>query len=177
MSLIPSITIRDRRICLAAVEMDVSVTKTIDQDMIAAMKARDAERLSTIRMMKTALKNKEIDKREPLTDAEAYQVLTTMIKQRRESIEQFTKGGRTELAAKEASEITVIEGYLPKSASEDEIRALVTTTIVELSSGGAALGPKDMGAVMKKVQEKIKESGTRADGKVVSEMVKAELAG
>lgn len=154
----------------------MSVVKQIDQDMIAAMKAREAERLSTIRMMKTAFKNKEIEKREPLTDAEAYQVLTTMIKQRRDSIEQFTKGGRTELAEKEAAEIAIIEHYMPKAAGEEEIRALVTATIAEMASAGTTPGPKDMGAVMKKVQEKIKEAGIRADGKVVSETVKAQLA-
>ena len=89
--------------------------------MIAAMKAKDADRLLTIRMMKSAFKNKEIEKREPITDTEAYQVLTTMIKQRRDSIEQFTKGNRPELAAKEAAEIAIIEAYMPKAASEDDI--------------------------------------------------------
>ncbi len=92
--------------------------------MIAAMKAKDAERLLTIRMMKSAFKNKEIEKREPITDAEAYQVLTTMIKQRRDSIDQFTKGNRPELAANEAAQITLIEEYMPKAASEEDIRAV-----------------------------------------------------
>src|SRR5271170_3976283 len=126
----------------------MSVVKKVDQDMIAAMKAREAERLVTIRMMKTALKNKEIEKREPLTDAEAYQILTTMIKHRRDSIEQFTKGNRPELAAKEAAEITLIEGYMPKAASEEDIRALVTATIDDLSVSGFQPGQKDMGVVM-----------------------------
>jgi uncharacterized protein YqeY len=153
----------------------MSVVKTVDQDMIAAMKARDAERLLTIRMMKTAFKNKEIEKREPLTDAEAYQILTTMIKQRRDSIDQFTKGNRPELAAKEAAEIELIEHYMPKAAGEEEIRALVTATIDELAVSGVDCGPRDMGMVMKAVQEKIKEAGMRADGKVVSEAVKARL--
>jgi uncharacterized protein YqeY len=154
----------------------MGVVKQVDQDMIAAMKAKDAERLLTIRMMKTAFKNKEIEKREPLTDAEAYQILTTMIKQRRDSIEQFTKGNRPELAAKEAAEITLIEGYMPKAASEDDIRKLVTSTIDELAVSGFDPGPKDMGMVMKAVQERIKEAGIRADGKLVSEAVKARLA-
>jgi uncharacterized protein YqeY len=154
----------------------MSVVKQIDQDMIAAMKAKDAERLLTIRMMKTALKNKEIEKREPLTDAEAYQILTTMIKQRRDSIEQFTKGNRPELAAKEAAEITLIEEYMPKAAGEEEICALVTATVAELVAGGLTLGPREMGTVMKAVQEKIKLAGIRADGRVVSEAVKGELA-
>ena len=87
--------------------------------MVAAMRAREADRLSTLRMMKAAFKNKEIDQRAPLTDAQAAQVLTTLIKQRRDSIEQFTKGNRPELAAKEAAEIVVIEEYLPKAAGEE----------------------------------------------------------
>lgn len=154
----------------------MSVVKKIDQDMITAMKAKDAERLLTIRMMKTALKNKEIEKREPLTDAEAYQILTTMIKQRRDSIEQFTKGNRPELAAKEAAEITLIEEYLPKEASEDEIRHFVTLTLDDLAVSGVQPSPKDIGTVMKAVQERIKQAGVRADGRVVSEAVKARLA-
>jgi uncharacterized protein YqeY len=155
----------------------MSVVKQVDQDMIAAMKAKDAERLLTIRMMKTAFKNKEIEKREPLTDAEAYQILTTMIKQRRDSIEQFTKGNRPELAANEAAQIALIEEYLPKAATQEEIQALVADTIAELGANGPAPGPREMGAVMKAVQEKIKASGIRADGRAVSEAVKAKLAG
>jgi uncharacterized protein len=154
----------------------VSVVKQVDQDMIAAMKAKDADRLLTIRMMKSAFKNKEIEKRESITDSEAYQVLTTMIKQRRDSIEQFTKGNRSELAAKEAAEIALIEEYMPKAASEEDIRKLVVSTIDDLAVSGFDPGPKDMGVVMKAVQERIKEAGIRADGKVVSEAVKAQLA-
>jgi uncharacterized protein len=155
--------------------MPVSVVKQVDQDMIAAMKAKDAERLLTIRMMKTAFKNKEIEKRQPLTDAEAYQILTTMIKQRRDSIEQFTKGNRPELAANEAAQITLIEEYMPKAVGADEIRELVTATIDDLAVSGFAPGPKDMGTVMKAVQERIREAGIRADGKLVSEAVRARL--
>jgi uncharacterized protein YqeY len=154
----------------------MSVVKKVDQDMIAAMKAHEAERLLTIRMMKTAFKNKEIEKREPLTDAEAYQILTTMIKQRRDSIEQFTKGNRPELAATEASQIALIEEYMPKAASEEEIRKLVISTIDDLAVSGFDPTPKDMGMVMKAVQERIKEAGVRADGKLVSEAVKTRLA-
>jgi uncharacterized protein YqeY len=157
-------------------EMHLSVVKKVDQDMVAAMKGREAERLLTIRMMKTAFKNKEIEKREPLTDAEAYQVLTTMIKQRRDSIEQFTKGNRPELAAKEAAEIALIEEYMPKAASEEEVLALVATTISDLAVSGFDPGPKDIGMVMKAVQERIKEAGIRAEGRVVSDAVKARLA-
>ncbi|WP_026441475.1 GatB/YqeY domain-containing protein [Pseudacidobacterium ailaaui] len=144
----------------------------IEKDTVTAMKARESERVSTLRMVKTALKNKEIDKRAPLTDAEAQQVLTTLIKQRRESIDQFLKGNRPELAQKEEEEIKVIEGYLPKSASEEEIKNLV-----EEALAGQNLGPKDMGTAMKAVQAKIQASGLRADGKQVSEVVKARLAG
>src|ERR1700761_981082 len=142
------------------------------------MKAHEAERLSTLRMVKTAFKNKEIEKREPLTDTEAQQILTTLIKQRRESVEQFTKGNRPELAAKEQAEIVLIEGYLPKAAGEDEVRKLVCEAIDQITkdNGGARPVPKDMGAVMKIAQQRILASGIRADGKMVSEMVKAELA-
>jgi uncharacterized protein YqeY len=101
-----------------------------------------------------------------------------MLKQRRESIEQFTKGNRPELAAKELVEIGLIEGYMPKAASEDDLRAMVAAAIEQVTAehGGSKPGPKEMGLVMKAAQAKIAASGVRADGKVVSEMVKAELA-
>jgi uncharacterized protein YqeY len=155
----------------------MSLVEKIHKDMVAAMKQRAVDRLSTLRMVKSALKNKEIDQRAPVTDAQAVQVLTTLIKQRRDSIEQFTKGNRLELAEKEAAEIVVIEEYMPKSAGDAEMRQLVTDTLAELRGQGAQLGPRDMGTVMKAVQGKIQASGLRADGKVVSEMVKAALAG
>jgi uncharacterized protein len=150
----------------------VSLTQQIEKDIITAMKARETERLSTLRMVKTAFKNKEIEKREPLTEAEAQQILTTLIKQRRESVEQFTKGNRPELAAKEQAEIVLIEGYMPKAASEDDIKKLVDEALA-----GQTLGPRDMGAAMKAVQARIQASGLRADGRQVSEIVKAKLAG
>jgi hypothetical protein len=128
-------------------------------------------------MVKAALKNKEIDQRSPVTDSQAVQVLTTLIKQRRDSIEQFTKGNRPELAEKEAAEIVVIEEYMPKAAGDEELRQLVTSTLADLRAQGAQLGAKDMGTVMKAVQTKIQATGLRADGRVVSEMVKAALAG
>ena len=155
---------------------ETGLAARIDQDIIAAMKARDAERTSTLRMVKTAIKNKQIEKREPLTEAEIQQVLTTLIKQRKESVEQFTKGNRPELAAKETAEIALIETYMPKAAGEDEIRAHVQAAIADIASSGAAPGPKDMGAVMKAVQARIHAAGIRADGRQVSEIVKAELA-
>jgi hypothetical protein len=150
----------------------VSLTQQIEKDIVAAMKARETERLSTLRMVKTAFKNKEIEKREPLTDAEAQQILTTLIKQRRESVEQFTKGNRPELAAKEQAEIALIEGYMPKAASEEDIKKLVDEALA-----GQTLGPKDMGMAMKAVQARIQAAGLRADGRQVSEIVKAKLAG
>ena len=152
------------------------LVKRIDTDIIAAMKARGAVRVEALRMVKTALKNKEIDKREPLTEPEAQAILTTLIKQRRESVEQFTRGNRPELAAKEASEIELIETYMPKSASVEELKALVEKTLEALTASGERLGPKEMGLVMKAVQERIKEKGLRADGRQVSELVKSALA-
>jgi uncharacterized protein len=155
----------------------MSLAEQIHQDMVGAMKQRAVERLSTLRMVVTALKNKEIEQRTPVTDGQALQILTTLIKQRKDSIEQFTKGNRPELAAKEAAEITVIEEYMPKAAGEDVLRELVTSTLADLRAGGTVLGAKDMGTVMKAVQARIQGSGLRADGRVVSEMVKAALAG
>ena len=155
----------------------MSLVEKIHQDMVGAMKQRSVDRLSTLRMVKAALKNKEIEQRTPVTDAQAVQVLTTLIKQRRDSIEQFTKGNRPELAEKEAAEIVVIEEYMPKAAGEEDLRQLVTSTVAELRAQGAQLGSKDMGTVMKAVQAKIQAGGLRADGRLVSEMVKGALAG
>ena len=155
----------------------MSLVEKIHQDMVGAMKQRSVDRLSTLRMVKAALKNKEIEQRTPVTDAQAVQVLTTLIKQRRDSIEQFTKGNRPELAEKEAAEIVVIEEYMPKAAGEEDLRQLVTATVAELRAQGAQLGSKDMGTVMKAVQAKIQADGLRADGRLVSEMVKGALAG
>jgi uncharacterized protein len=154
----------------------MSLVEKIHQDMVSAMKQRSVDRLSTLRMVKSALKNKEIEQRSPVTDAQALQVLTTLIKQRRDSIEQFTKGNRPELAEKEAAEILVIEEYMPKAAGDDELRQLVTSTLAELRSQGTQLGPKDMGTVMKAVQARIQSTGLRADGRVVSDIVKTALA-
>jgi uncharacterized protein YqeY len=155
-----------------------AIGEKLGKDIVTAMKAHEAETVTTLRMVKAALKNKEIDKREPLTDAEEQSILTTMLKQRRESIEQFTKGNRPELAAKEQVEIGLIEAYMPKAASEDDLRALVAGAVEQVTAenGGTKPGPKEMGLVMKAAQAKIAASGARADGKLVSELVKAELA-
>ena len=150
----------------------------LSTDIITAMKAKEADKLTTLRMVKSALKSKEIDKREPLTDAEEQSILTTLLKQRRESVEQFTKGNRPELAAKEEVEILLIDAYMPKAASEDEVRALVAGAVAQITAdnGGTKPTPKDMGAVMKVAQQRALASGSRIDGKVLSELVRAELA-
>jgi hypothetical protein len=135
------------------------------------MKAHEEKRLSCLRMVKTALKNREIDKMAALDDKEAQQVLSTLIKQRKESVEQFTKGGRQEMADNEAAEIKIIEAYMPKAAGEDEIVAGVKAVIAEMGSPTM----KDMGTVMKNVMARFNSSGLRVDGKQVSEVVKREL--
>src|SRR5215469_7673957 len=149
----------------------MSMIEQIQKDITAAMKAREEQRLSTLRMVKTALKNREIEKMAPLDDQEAQQVLNTLIKQRKDSVEQFTKGGRLELAEKEAREIALIETYLPKAASEDEIARGVRAVISEMGSPTM----KDMGTVMKNAMAKFAAQGMRVDGKLVSEAVKKEL--
>src|SRR5579871_609169 len=148
----------------------------ISQQIVTAMKAHDAERTGTLRLIKTALKNKAIEKRGPLTPSEEQQTLATMIKQRRDSIEQFTKGNRPELAAKEAVEITLIEEFLPKALDEAGLRVLVDEAIAaHAAATGQKPGPKDMGPVIKAVQAKIQASGARAEGRLVSDAVKAAL--
>lgn len=154
----------------------MTLQQRIEQDAVVAMKERAQVRLDVLRMMKTAIKNKEIEKRSSLTDAEILQTLTTLIKQRRDSIEHFTKGNRPELAEKEAAEIKVIEGYMPQQADESKVREFVAASIAEMSSGGKRPTAKDMGLVIKDVQAKIAATGLRADGRQVSEIVKAELA-
>jgi hypothetical protein len=149
----------------------MSLIEQIQKDITSAMKAREEQRLSTLRMVKTALKNREIDKMAPLDDKEAQQVLSTLIKQRKESVEQFTKGGRQEMADKEAAEIKLIEAYMPKAASEDAIVDGVKTVIAEMGSPTM----KDMGTVMKNVMARFAGAGVRVDGKQVSEAVKREL--
>ena len=151
----------------------MTISERITQDMTLAMKAREEHRLSTLRMVKSAIKNKEIDKRAALDDQEAMAVLNTLIKQRRDSIEQFTKGGRKELADKEAAEIAIIEAYLPKAAGAEEITAMVRTVISEMGSPTM----KDMGTVMKNTMARFATAGTRVDGKIVSETVKKLLSG
>jgi uncharacterized protein len=151
----------------------MSLIERIQNDITAAMKVRAEQRLSTLRMVKAALKNREIEKMAPLDDKESQAVLTTLIKQRKDSVEQFTKGGRQEMADKEAAEIVLIESYLPKAAGEAEIIAGVKAVIAEMGSPTM----KDMGAVMKNAMARFSGAGMRVDGKVVSDIVKKELAG
>lgn len=150
----------------------------LETDIVTAMKAKEADKLTTLRMVKSALKNKEIDKREPLTEAEEQAVLTTMIKQRKDSATQFRDGNRPELAEKEEEEIALIEIYMPQAASDDEIRTVIHGAVEHLKhdNGGVAPGPKDMGPAMRVVKQRLLASGIRADGAKVSEMLKAELA-
>jgi uncharacterized protein len=149
----------------------MTIAEQIQKDMTDAMRAREELRLSTLRMVYSALRNKEIDKRSKLEDPETLQVLSTLIKQRKDSIDQFTKGNRPELAEKEAKEILIIEAYMPKFVSEADVIAKVKETIAEMGSPTM----KDMGNVMKATMAKF--AGARVDGKLVSETVKKELAG
>jgi uncharacterized protein len=156
----------------------------ISQQMVTAMKAHDAERLGTLRLIKSALMNKAIEKRgaqkqldASLTQPESEQVLSSMIKQRRDSIEQFTNGNRPELAAKEAAEIVVIEEFLPKALDEAGLAKLVAEALAELEvTLGHKPTQKEMGPAMKAVQAKLQAAGVRADGRMVSELVKTNLA-
>jgi len=151
----------------------MTLVEQIQKDITAAMKARAEQRLSSLRMVKTALKNREIDKMAPLDDKESQAVLSTLIKQRKESVEQFTKGGRQEMADKEAAEIVLIESYMPKAAGEADVVAGVRAVIAEMGSPTM----KDMGTVMKNAMARFSGAGMRVDGKLVSETVKKELAG
>jgi len=150
----------------------------VTQQVVIAMKAHDAVRTTTLRLIKNALKNKAIEKRAALTPVEEQQALATMIKQRRDSIEQFTKGNRPELAAAEAAEIGVIEEFLPKALDQGALQELVAAAFAEVAeASGGKPTPKEMGTVMKAVQAKLQAAGLRAEGRVISEMVKKALAG
>jgi hypothetical protein len=151
----------------------MAISEQIQKDMVDAMRSRDELRLSTLRMVSSALSYKKVEKRAPLDDKETQQILSTLIKQRRDSIEQFTKGGRQELADKEAAEIKIIEHYLPKAMAEEQIAEAVKATIAEMGSPTM----KDMGTVMKNVMAKLQATGARVEGKIVSELVKKGLGG
>jgi len=147
----------------------MSLKQRIVDDMTAAMRAKDAARLSTLRMVKAAMMNRQIDKGGELTDEELAKLLQSLLKQRRDSVEQYEKGGRAELAAKERAEIVVIEAYLPQAATREEIEGAVAAAIAETN----ATSMKEMGAVMKAAGVHL--AGRAADGRVVSEIVKAKL--
>ena len=142
----------------------------IQKDMVAAMKAKDELRLSVVRMIKTALKKHEVDAMKPLDEATEMQVLNTLLKQRRESVDMFRKGGREELAQKEEAELKMIEAYLPANASDEELDAAVAAAIAETGATTA----KQMGLVMKAAQAKL--AGKRMDGKALSDRVRAKLS-
>ena len=148
----------------------MSLEQQLSADIAVAMKAKDTVKLGTFRMLKTALTNKSIEKGRALDPAEELQVVSMLVKQRRDSIEQFTAGNRPELAVKEQAEIEVLETLLPPAASADEIAAAVEQAVTETG----ATGPKEMGKVMKAVMAAL--GGRSFDGKAVSEAVKARLS-
>jgi uncharacterized protein YqeY len=149
----------------------MSLSKQIVADLTTAMKAQDAARTSTLRMVKAAMMNRQIEKGSELDDDDMQKLLRSLVKQRRDSIEQYEKAGRQELVDKEQAEVDVIETYLPKAASRDEIEQVVAAAIAE--TGASSI--KDMGKVMKAAQAAL--AGKNADGRLVSEVVKAKLAG
>ena len=149
----------------------MTISEQIQKDITAAMKAREEQRLSALRMIKTALKHREVEKMAALDEKESLQVLSTLIKQRKESAEQFRKGGRDQMADREEAEITLIESYMPKAAGEAEIEAGVKAVIAEM--GAPTI--KDMGTVMKNVMARFQAADMRVDGKIVSDLVKREL--
>jgi len=148
----------------------MSLEQTLSADIVTAMKAKDATRLTALRMLKTALTNKSIEKGRALEAAEELQVVGMLVKQRRDSIDQFTKGGRVDLAEKEQAEIAILDAYLPAAASDEEIAAAVKTAIAETGAATA----KDMGKVMKAAIAAL--AGKTVDGKKVNEEVRRSLA-
>lgn len=151
----------------------MTIIERITADLTAAMKAQDAPRTSVLRMAKSALKNKEIDKKAPLDEAEAGKLLQTLVKQREDSASQYRGGGRPELAEKEEAEIVVLRGYLPQGASEAEIVAAVEQAVAETR----AKSMKDMGAAMKVALAALAATGKTVDGKLVSDAVRKRLQG
>ena len=149
----------------------MALNKQIVADLTAAMKAQDAAKMSTLRMVKAAMMNRPIEKGSELDDEEMQKLLRSLVKQRRDSIEQYEKAGRQELVDKEQAEINLIETYLPKAASQEEIEQIIAGVIAETG----ATSMKDMGKVMKAAQAAL--AGKNADGRLVSEVVKAKLAG
>ncbi len=148
----------------------MSLEQSLSGDIVTAMKAKDQTKLTALRMLKTALTNKSIEKGRALDNAEELQVVSTLVKQRKDSIEQFTKGGRQDLADKEQAEIGVLNAYLPAAATDEEIAAAVAAAIADTGAAGA----KDIGKVMKAVMAAL--AGKTVDGKKVNEAARARLA-
>ena len=149
----------------------MALVDRIQKDLVDAMRAKDELRLSVLRMVKSAFKNKEIEKIRPLEEAEALQILQTLVKQRRESVEMFTKGGRIDLADKEKREIAIIEGYLPAAAGAEDMDRAIAAAISETGATSA----KQMGAVVKAARAHLE--GKTVDGKALSDRVRARLGG
>jgi uncharacterized protein len=149
-----------------------TLMERLTQDLTTAMKARDAARTDALRMAKAALKNKEIDKKAALEDAEAEAILHGLVKQRQDSIEQFQKAGRTDLVDKETGELAILRAYLPQGVSDEEIAAAVEAAVAETGAASA----KDMGKAMKAALSALQASGKPVDGKKVSEAVKKRLS-
>lgn len=147
----------------------MTLTERVNADIATAMKARDLARLSALRMLKAAMMNKGVENGRDLDDTEVLQVVSSLVKQRRDSIEQFSKGGRTDLVDKETAEIVVLEAYLPPAATAAEVDAAVAAAIAETG----AVSPKDMGKVMKAVMPKL--AGKTADGRTINEAVRRQL--
>ena len=147
----------------------MSLEQSLSADIVTAMKAKDATRLTALRMLKTALTNKSIEKGRALEPAEELQIVSMLVKQRRDSIEQFTKGGRVDLADKEQAEIVILDAYLPAAASEDEMLAAVKAAVAETGATTA----KDIGKVMKAAMAAL--AGKTVDGKKLNEAVRASL--
>jgi uncharacterized protein YqeY len=150
-----------------------TLLERIAQDLTAAMKARDAVRTGVLRMAKAALKDREIEKRAPVDEQEALRVLRGLVKQREDAVEHFERAGRAELVAKEQAEIAFLSGYLPREATDEQIRAAVERAVSET----AASTLKDIGKVMKAAFAALDEGGTPADGKRVNELVRKRLGG
>jgi uncharacterized protein YqeY len=148
----------------------MALGEQIQTDIVKAMREKDVLRLSTLRMVKSALQLKEVEKMRPLEDAEVLQTLQTLLKQRRESVEQFTKGGRTDLADKEEKEIAIIEAYLPAGASDAEMLKAIEDAVAETG----AHSMKQMGAVVKAAKSKLE--GKTVDGKILSDRVRERLS-
>lgn len=149
----------------------MSLTQQLTKSIAEAMKARDQARLSTLRMMKAALMNREVERGQALTDAEELQVVAGLVKQRKESIDQFAKAGRTDLVDKESAELSILQSYLPPAVSAEDLARVVEEVIAETG----ASSPKDMGRVMKGVMGRL--AGASVDGKAVNELVRKRLAG